>query len=177
MTETKTPKALILLVIVAALVGTVVVAGCGGGGSSGSTESMTSEETAPAAGGGTAEKEGANEEEPSEGKETGGAEAGEGTEKVPGESAGIEADEAGAGGAALSEGKTVFTTNCSTCHTLKAADATGEVGPNLDELEPDMATVEKQVENGGGGMPAFKGQLSAEEIKDVATFVSSEAGK
>jgi mono/diheme cytochrome c family protein len=33
--------------------------------------------------------------------------------------------------------------------------------------------VVKQVTNGGGGMPAFKGKLSDEEIEDVAAFVST----
>jgi mono/diheme cytochrome c family protein len=84
--------------------------------------------------------------------------------------------EAGGESAAVAAGKTVFTANCGTCHTLKEAGTSGTVGPNLDELEPDLATVEGQVESGGGGMPAFKGQLSAEEITDVATFVSTVAG-
>jgi len=84
--------------------------------------------------------------------------------------------EAGGESAAVAAGKTVFTANCGTCHTLKEAGTSGTVGPNLDELEPDLATVEGQVESGGGGMPAFKGQLSAEEITDVATYVSTVAG-
>src|ERR1051325_7577523 len=40
----------------------------------------------------------------------------------------------GASGSASTQGKTVFTANCKGCHTLKDADATGSVGPNLDEL-------------------------------------------
>jgi len=88
-----------------------------------------------------------------------------------------EAEEEPAGQEGGGEGKTIFTSNCASCHTLKAAGTTGEVGPNLDELEPDKATVEKQVTNGGGGMPAFGGTLSPEEIKEVAAFVSTEAGK
>jgi mono/diheme cytochrome c family protein len=32
------------------------------------------------------------------------------------------------------------------------------------------------VERGGGGMPAFKGQLTAKQIEDVAAFVSTSAG-
>ena len=75
------------------------------------------------------------------------------------------------------EGKAIFTSTCASCHTLKAAGASGEVGPNLDELMPDDATVEKQVTNGGGGMPAFGGTLTPEEIEEVAAFVSTEAGK
>lgn len=80
------------------------------------------------------------------------------------------------GGSPLAAGKRTFEETCSSCHTLAAAGATGEVGPDLDELEPSQALVEKQVTDGGGGMPAFGGTLSKEEIADVAKFVSSSAG-
>lgn len=73
-------------------------------------------------------------------------------------------------------GKEVFTTNCAGCHTLAAAGASGQVGPNLDQLKPSKATVEAKVKGGGGGMPAFDGQLSPEEITAVADYVSSSAG-
>ena len=75
-------------------------------------------------------------------------------------------------------GKAVFTSaGCVGCHTLKDAGSTGNVGPNLDTLKPDFATVKHQVENGGGAMPAFKDTLSAKQIDDVAAYVSSVAGK
>ena len=82
-----------------------------------------------------------------------------------------------AGGGGGTDGKSIFTANCSSCHTLKAAGSSGTVGPNLDQLKPDLARVEKQVTNGGSVMPAFKGQLTAAQIKAVATFVSQNAGK
>jgi mono/diheme cytochrome c family protein len=150
--KTESRKFLILLVIVAALVGALVVSGCGGGSSS-SSEATTTEEAEPETGG--AAEEEAEAEEPAEEEEAGGGES-----------------------AALAEGKTIFTTNCGSCHTLKEAGTSGEVGPNLDELEPDLATVEHQVQNGGGGMPAFgkEGTLSPEEIIAVAMYVSTEAG-
>jgi cytochrome c6 len=90
-----------------------------------------------------------------------------------------EAEERSGEGSLSAEGKEVFSSNCGSCHTLKAAGTSGEVGPNLDELEPDLATVEHQVVNGGGGMPAFgkEGLLNAKEIKAVATYVSSVAGQ
>ena len=44
----------------------------------------------------------------------------------------------------------------------------GNVGPNLDSLKPSEAIVARQVENGGGQMPAFKDSLSAAEIQAVA---------
>jgi cbb3-type cytochrome c oxidase subunit III len=81
------------------------------------------------------------------------------------------------GGGATS-GKEVFASaGCASCHTLKDAGATGKIGPNLDQLKPDKARVAKQVTNGGASMPAFKGQLSTEQIDAVAAYVSSVAGK
>jgi mono/diheme cytochrome c family protein len=37
--------------------------------------------------------------------------------------------------------------------------------------------VAKQVRNGGGGMPAFAGRLSAAQIEAVAQYVATSAGK
>ena len=82
------------------------------------------------------------------------------------------------GGAAKPDGKAIFASaGCGSCHTLKAAASTGNVGPNLDSLKPSEPTVEKQVTNGGGGMPPFKGQLTAAQIKAVAAYVAASAGK
>ena len=83
----------------------------------------------------------------------------------------------GSSGSASAQGKTVFNTNCKGCHTLKDAGSTGTVGPNLDDLAPDKATVQRQVDNGGGPMPAFKGKLSDAQISAVSTYVASVAGK
>jgi len=74
-------------------------------------------------------------------------------------------------------GKTIFTSECASCHTLQAAGSTGTVGPNLDQLKPAFAVVQHQVEVGGGVMPSFKGTLSQAQIDAVAKFVSSSAGK
>jgi mono/diheme cytochrome c family protein len=69
-------------------------------------------------------------------------------------------------------GKAVFTSaGCSGCHTLKAAGATGTVGPNLDQVKPSYDKVVHQVEVGGGAMPPFKGTLTPKQIQDVAAFV------
>jgi cbb3-type cytochrome c oxidase subunit III len=78
---------------------------------------------------------------------------------------------------AAPDGKAVFTSNCASCHTLKDAGTTGTVGPNLDQLKPSEARVEKQVRNGGAVMPAFQGKLSDAQIKAVAAYVSRVAGK
>jgi mono/diheme cytochrome c family protein len=86
----------------------------------------------------------------------------------------------GGGGTTTSaapDGKTIFTTNCASCHTLKDAGTTGTVGPNLDQLKPSEPRVEKQVRNGGAIMPAFQGKLTDAQIKAVAAYVSGVAGK
>jgi cbb3-type cytochrome c oxidase subunit III len=74
----------------------------------------------------------------------------------------------GAGG---NDPKLLFESNCGSCHTLADAGTTGKIGPNLDQLKPSEAAAEKQITNGGGGMPAFKGQLTPEQIKALAAYV------
>jgi mono/diheme cytochrome c family protein len=95
-----------------------------------------------------------------------GATTGTTTETTTGTTTGAEAN-----------GESVFTSSCGSCHTLAAAGTGGSVGPNLDDLKPDAATVEEQVRNGGGGMPAFEGQLSDAEIAAVSQYVAESAGK
>ena len=75
------------------------------------------------------------------------------------------------------DGKTIFQSQCASCHTLKAANASGTIGPNLDQLKPDAARAQHQVEVGGGVMPAFKGKLTDQQIQAVAKFVADSAGK
>jgi mono/diheme cytochrome c family protein len=75
------------------------------------------------------------------------------------------------------KGSAVYSSaSCGGCHTLAAAHSTGTVGPNLDELKPDYRAVTAQVTNGGGGMPAFKSQLSKQQIADVASYVVVSTG-
>jgi mono/diheme cytochrome c family protein len=74
-------------------------------------------------------------------------------------------------------GKQVFASaGCVACHTLKEANATGTVGPNLDEAKPSFDLVVERVTLGQGGMPSFKDQLQPQQIADVAEFVSSATG-
>ena len=69
-------------------------------------------------------------------------------------------------------GKTVFASaGCGGCHTLEAANASGTVGPNLDDAQPPLDKIESQVINGGGAMPPFGDQLSDQQIADVSQFV------
>jgi cbb3-type cytochrome c oxidase subunit III len=76
------------------------------------------------------------------------------------------------------DGKAIFAeAGCGGCHTLKAAGASGNVGPNLDDAKPSKELVTERVTNGMGVMPSFKDSYSAEQIAAVADFVSKNAGK
>jgi len=77
----------------------------------------------------------------------------------------------------FNQGKIIFVGdgNCATCHTLEDANSYGNIGPNLNEIKPDIMRIISAVTNGIGVMPAYEGELSAEEIKAVATYVSQSA--
>jgi mono/diheme cytochrome c family protein len=80
-------------------------------------------------------------------------------------------------------GRSLFATNCSTCHTLSASNAVGRVGPNLDDLlvgvQNKQAFVLDAINNGRargqGQMPA--GLLYGQEARDVADYLSAVAGR
>src|SRR6266566_3187986 len=63
--------------------------------------------------------------------------------------------------ASAANGALVFAQNdCGGCHTLKAAHASGQVGPNLDSALSGYDLVVSQVTAGGGVMPSYRGRLS-----------------
>jgi quinohemoprotein ethanol dehydrogenase len=122
---------------------------------------------------GTMEPEKGTEKE-AEGTEHAGEES-EGAKGEAGAGGGEEAkgggEEAAAGAANAEAGLEVFDNNCSICHGATGHGGNG--GPDLRTMpkaKTEAGAVE-QVTDGGGGMPAFKGQLSEEEIKDVAAYV------
>ena len=45
---------------------------------------------------------------------------------------------------------------------LNDANSNGNIGPNLNEIKPDISRVLMAVTNGIGVMPAYQGQLSDE---------------
>jgi quinohemoprotein ethanol dehydrogenase len=74
---------------------------------------------------------------------------------------------------AAADGKQLFAENCATCHGALGKGGNG--GPDLTAIPraKNEAHVIKQVTNGGGGMPAFKGQLTDAEIRAVAKYVTT----
>ena len=75
------------------------------------------------------------------------------------------------------DGKSIFTANCASCHTLADAGTTGTVGPNLDESRPPKELVVDRVTNGQGAMPSFSDSLDEQQIQAVADYVAGAAGK
>ncbi|SEP11370.1 cytochrome c [Paenibacillus sp. OV219] len=69
----------------------------------------------------------------------------------------------------------VFKSNCISCH---GTDLQGRMGAstNLTQVGKRMTQDEitKQIKDGGGGMPAFGGRLSAAEIEDLASWLSKK---
>ena len=99
----------------------------------------------------------------------GGDDEGSGTEEPPPATTQTTGGEAGD----AANGEQVFASaGCGGCHTFSAAGSNGAVGPDLDDAAPSYDAVVEQVTNGGGAMPSFKDELSEQEIRDVAAFVS-----
>jgi mono/diheme cytochrome c family protein len=66
---------------------------------------------------------------------------------------------------------------CAICHSLADADATGDIGPDLDELMPSEEQVRTAVTQGVDVMPAYADLLTKEEIAAVAHYVATSAAK
>ncbi len=71
-------------------------------------------------------------------------------------------------------GKEVFlgVGGCGSCHTLADAGTSGSIGPNLDDASPSLELALDRITNGQGAMPSFSGQLTEQQITDVAAYVS-----
>tara|TARA_Y100000768_G_scaffold373106_1_gene341412 strand:- start:18 stop:326 length:309 start_codon:yes stop_codon:yes gene_type:complete len=74
-------------------------------------------------------------------------------------------------------GKNIFLEkgNCAACHVLVDAGSNGDIGPNLNQIKPDIGRVIMAVTNGIGVMPAYEGLLSSKEIEAVAKYVSEKS--
>ena len=76
-------------------------------------------------------------------------------------------------------GRAVFlgASGCGGCHTLADAGTRSSVASNLDEVRPSEPRVREFVTNGKDMMPAYRKQLTEQEITDVAAYVASVAGR
>jgi mono/diheme cytochrome c family protein len=81
--------------------------------------------------------------------------------------------------ASQAAGRSTFAKYCATCHTLKASNAVGKVGPNLDVLHPPKGLILDAIKNGRargqGQMPA--GVVDGQDAQNVAAYVAAVAGQ
>jgi cytochrome c oxidase subunit 2 len=87
------------------------------------------------------------------------------------------------------QGKTLFTQQCGTCHTLSDAGTTAEVGPDLDQALPGKSAdfIHESIVNPNaeiapgfqpGVMPGNFGQvLSQQQLDSLVEYLLDTAGK
>jgi len=151
------------LVVLAVLTSGSTVAACGGSEEPAGTVTNAitigtgTQATSP--GGGEAGAEPAEEGGAGDTGQTTGAEAGADANENPGDPA---------------AGKEVFlgVGGCGSCHTFADAGTSGSIGPNLDDAAPSLDLALDRITNGQGAMPSFSGQLTDQQIADVAAYVS-----
>lgn len=69
----------------------------------------------------------------------------------------------------LESGRTLFLKNCAHCH---GADAEGDEGPDLHQLDWTAEQITTRIRNGKKGqMTAFAGKLSPEQINEIVTYL------
>ena len=75
-------------------------------------------------------------------------------------------------------GRELFGRRCANCHTLAAANAKAQVGPNLDEIRPPKPLVLNAIQEGraGGVGQMAAGLYSGQDAEDVANFVAKAVG-
>ncbi len=78
------------------------------------------------------------------------------------------------GGVETDQGRQLFVTNCSGCHTLSDAGADGQVGPNLDDVQPDAEQVRSAIKAGPGVMP--ENLVRGADLDAVAEYVATATG-
>ena len=66
-----------------------------------------------------------------------------------------------------------YKANCVGCH---AADMSGGVGPNLQKVGGQLTAeqISTQIHNGGGGMPAYKGTLTEDQITALTDWLAAK---
>ena len=76
-------------------------------------------------------------------------------------------------------GRPVFATNCATCHTLKASNAVGKVGPNLDVLHRRRGSSSTRSTTAARAARARcpPGLVDGQDAQDVAAYVAAVAGR
>ena len=69
--------------------------------------------------------------------------------------------------------ESIYKQNCVSCH---GADLSGKMGPNLQKVggKLDKDKIAAKIQNGGGGMPSYKGKLKDDEIQALGDWLSAK---
>ena len=71
-------------------------------------------------------------------------------------------------------GRELFAARCGSCHTLKSAGTSGQVGPSFDEFKVTRPVVLAAIKEGPGSMPSDL--VKGADAQKVATFLQSASG-
>lgn len=81
----------------------------------------------------------------------------------------------------IAAGAGIFTANCASCHLGGRNIIMADKTLKKDALEKyamnSIEAITKQVTNGKGAMPAFRGRLDEEQINNVAAYVLDKSEK
>ncbi len=101
------------------------------------------------------------------------------TETAPGTA---EPEQATLAAGVADRSRALFSDRCAGCHRLADADATGRIGPDLDQVLPgrpsakvleDLVDPEAETTPGfpSGRMPSFEGQLSQQQLDELVEYL------
>ncbi|MBB6733569.1 c-type cytochrome [Cohnella zeiphila] len=67
----------------------------------------------------------------------------------------------------------IYKSSCLSCH---GDQLQGQIGPNLTKVGSAMTAdqIRTQIENGGGGMPGFKGTLTDDQVNTLTAWLSAK---
>jgi cytochrome c6 len=71
-------------------------------------------------------------------------------------------------------GRELFAARCGSCHTLKSAGTSGQIGPSFDEFKVTKPVVLAAIKEGPGSMPS--GLVKGADAQKVSSFLQAASG-
>ncbi|MFD0677212.1 MULTISPECIES: c-type cytochrome [unclassified Paenibacillus] len=71
------------------------------------------------------------------------------------------------------DAETIYKSSCIACH---GANLEGKAGPGLQKIGAKLGKeqIATKIQNGGGGMPSYKGKLRNEEVQSLSEWLSAK---